>query len=180
MVWHCVTSITVIKQLHLVRSVFETNRIAAIHRQPKSLARNLVITSCLGGTCIRILTFDKTGSFHKRKARSSRRRHNDPNIPVPQLPKRRSDDDSGKGLDAEDVPLHRLLAHKAKSNSISSWILHHFHEKQAYYEESEESRKSSCSPQAHFIPTPPNTIQNDNTTHVCAALGICEDEYLQL
>ncbi|QYT06329.1 Fungal_trans domain-containing protein [Trichoderma simmonsii] len=122
----------------------------------------------------------KLGSFHKRKARSSHRRHNDPSIPVPQLPNRRLDDDSGKGLDAEDIPLHHLLAHKAKSNSISSWILHHFHEKQAYYEESEESRKSSCSPQAHFIPTPPKTVQHDNTAHVCAALGICEDEYLQL
>ncbi|KAF3066908.1 Fumarylacetoacetate hydrolase domain-containing protein 2 [Trichoderma lentiforme] len=101
-------------------------------------------------------------------------------FPVQKLPKTISDENSGKGLDAEDVPLHHLLAHKAKSNSISSWILHHFHEKQAYYEESEESRKSSCSPQAHFIPTPPKTIQHDNTTHVCAALGICEDEYLQL
>ncbi|PKK48982.1 hypothetical protein CI102_4148 [Trichoderma harzianum] len=33
--------LNVIKQLHLVRYVFETNRIAVIHRQLKSLARNL-------------------------------------------------------------------------------------------------------------------------------------------
>lgn len=127
-----------------------------------------------------MLTFIGAGSVQKRKAKPPSRRHTKPDIPVPQSPRRWSDHSAGEYSNARDVPLHGLPAQKAKPSSLSSWILHHFHEKQTYNNGMEESRENSASPESHIIPTVPKAIREHTTTHVCAALEIFEDELPQL
>lgn len=124
-----------------------------------------------------MLTFVGTGSVQKRKIKSSCRRYNKTDILVPQSPKGRSDHSKGEISDARDAPLPGCPAHGAKPSSLSSWILHHFHEKQAYNDELEESREIYS---AKFISITPEAIRQNTASHVCAALEIYEDELSQL
>ncbi|KAL7920230.1 hypothetical protein ACQKWADRAFT_322406 [Trichoderma austrokoningii] len=94
--------------------------------------------------------------------------------------KRRLDHSAGECSNTSEVSLHDLPANKAKLSSLSSWILHHFHEKQTYNNETEGSRENSSPPEAHCIPTVPKATRENITTHVCATLEINEDELHQL
>lgn len=125
----------------------------------------------------KILIFIDVGSYHKCKASASYRRYQSSNPPFPPPSKRYP---ASEGSDSEHVPLHHLLAHESKSNGVSSWILHHFHEKQGYHEDIEENRKNSLSPQIFSLSTPNRATQQSNITYICAALEISEDDLIEL
>ncbi|QKX64662.1 uncharacterized protein TRUGW13939_11838 [Talaromyces rugulosus] len=77
-------------------------------------------------------------------------------------------------------PLRHQQALRTKGSSISNWIFHHFHERQAYRDDSENSRKVSPSPEAHFLPTPPEVVQQNNIACICHILGLEQSQLSRL
>ncbi|KAJ3579437.1 hypothetical protein NPX13_g1128 [Xylaria arbuscula] len=123
----------------------------------------------------------KLGSYRKRKASNTRLLAPDEECRASRL---REVQDRDQRSDCTSTgssrPEHQQQALKTKASNISDWILHHFHETQAYQDDDESSRKLSPSPENHFLSVFPETVQQNNISRVCHILSLEPSQLSQL